>query len=233
MSQDQREALGTVLAVRVGRPADLPYRGRAVKSSIRKEPVDGPAMLRATNLDGDAQADLSVHGGPDKAVYLYAAADYSWWRDRLDRDLPDGIFGENLTVGGDWVDDVRIGDRFAIGDAVIQATEPREPCFKLGAVMEDQGFLKLFREEGRTGFYARVITEGPVATGHYVSSVAPGDPANLTIAELHDLYVNGRRDRERLYAAVVSPDMTDGWRLWAQKRLDELDRDPRTEGPPG
>lgn len=216
--------LGFVLAVRVGRPADLPYRGGTVRSSIRKEPVDGPVTLRKTNLDGDAQADLSVHGGPDKAVYLYSAADYEWWRAELGRDLPDGIFGENLTVDGEWIADVTIGDRFGVGGAVVQATEPREPCFKLGAVMEDQAFLKRFRQEGRTGFYARVLQEGPVAPGDAVTPVTRGADGNLTIAELHDLYVNGRKDHDRLRAALVSPDLTEGWRDWARKRIEEIER---------
>jgi len=211
-----------VLAVRVGRPRGIPFRGKIVQSAITKVPVEGPVMLRQTNLDGDEQGDLALHGGVDKAVYLYAAQDYEWWRSELGREIPDGLFGENLTVSGDWLTSVRIGDRFQIGDAVVAANEPREPCFKLGVQMSDQSFLKRFREAGRTGAYFTVITEGKLQAGDSIVALEAGDPANITIAELHDLYVNGRADRDRLAAALAGPDMTDGWRDWIDRRLAEL-----------
>lgn len=181
-------------------------------------------MLRATGLDGDGIGDPSVHGGPDKAVYLYAAADYAWWRTELGRDVPDGLFGENLTVGGDGWGEVGIGTIFRVGGARIMATEPREPCFKLGIRMEDQGFLRRFRDAGRTGIYARVLEEGPVAAGDAIEELESADPRNISVAELHRLYVAGRRDSGGLRAALDSPDLTDGWREWAQNRLAELER---------
>ena len=213
--------LGRVLAVRVGRPRALPFRGGSIQSAIEKAPVDGPVALTATNLEGDEQADLAVHGGTDKAIYLYSSQDYEWWRSELGREIPDGIFGENLTVGGDWLGSVRIGDRFAIGDALIAATEPREPCVKLGVRLNDQSFLKRFREAGRTGVYARVVKEGAIAAGDAIFADDLGDPANITVAELHDLYVSGRRDTTRLLAATRSPDLTQGWTEWVEKRLAE------------
>ena len=210
-----------VLAVRRGRAAPLPYRGQLVRSGIVKNAVEGAVAVTAAGLDGDEQADLNVHGGPDKAVYLYAEADYEWWRAELARDIPSGHFGENLTVSGDWVGGVRVGDRFRVGSAVIAATEPREPCFKLGARMGDQGFLKRFREAGRTGFYARVIEEGSVEAGAPIAPASTADPLNPTIAEVHRLYVEGRTETGALTAALRGPDLTAGWRDWMEKRLAE------------
>jgi MOSC domain-containing protein YiiM len=192
-----------------------------VQSGIVKDPVDGAVAVTRLGLDGDEQADLSVHGGVDKAVYLYAQGDYDWWQDELGREVPSGIFGENLTVFGESISDVRIGDTFVIGSVEICASEPREPCFKLGARMGDQGFLKLFREAGRTGFYARVLSEGEVTAGDRILLEQKGDPRNPTIAEVHRLYVQGRDDTEGLQAALQGPDVTDGWREWFERRLEE------------
>lgn len=210
-----------VLAVRRGRARPLPYRGSMVQSGIVKDPVDGAVAVTHLGLEGDEQADLSVHGGVDKALYLYAQGDYDWWQGELGREVPSGIFGENLTVSGDGISDVRIGDQFAIGGVVISASEPREPCFKLGARMGDQGFLTRFREAGRTGFYARVLTEGEVTAGDRITLEKAGDPRNPTIAEVHRLYVQGRDDIEGLQGALHGPDVPDGWREWFEKRLEE------------
>lgn len=210
-----------VLAVWRGRAKPLPYRGNTVQSGIVKDPVDGPVAVTRLGLEGDEQADLSVHGGIDKAVYVYAQGDYDWWSDELGREVPSGIFGENLTVSGRGVPDVRIGDTFAVGSAVICASEPREPCFKLGARMGSQGFLKRFREAGRTGFYTRVLREGEVAGGDRIRLEQAGDRRNPTIADVHRLYVHGRDDVDGLQAALQGPDITDGWREWFERRLEE------------
>lgn len=210
-----------ILAVRRGRSRPLPYRGKTVQSGIVKQPVDGPVAVGALGLDGDEQADLGVHGGVDKAVYLYAQADYDWWQNELGRDVPSGIFGENLTVSGHWIADVRVGDEFAIGTSVIAATEPREPCYKLGARMEDQSFVKRFRDAGRIGFYARVVQEGQIAAGDEITLHRKGDSRNPTITEIHRLYAHGRDDVDGLSAALQGPGVTQGWRGWFEKRLEE------------
>jgi MOSC domain-containing protein YiiM len=198
-----------------------------VRSGIVKDSIQTPVAVSTLGLDGDEQGDPSVHGGVDKAVYLYAQSDYDWWSQELGRELPAGIFGENLTLGGGDISAVRVGDAFAVGGAVLEASEPREPCFKLGAVMGDQGFLKRFRDAGRTGFYARVTHEGEVAAGDEIVLRQAGDPRNPTIAEIHRLYVSGRDDIDALTAALQGPDITDGWRSWFERRLEEtLMRNP-------
>ncbi|MGE0687817.1 MAG: MOSC domain-containing protein [Dehalococcoidia bacterium] len=176
-------ATPTLVSVNVGRIRAVPYRGHQVRTGIYKAAVDGPVMVRSLNLDGDEQADLSVHGGVDKAVYLYPAEHYEAWQRELNRELDYGTFGENLTVTGLLEDVVRIGDELAIGRALLQVTEPRVPCFKLGIKMSDQRFLRRFLESGRSGFYCRVLREGAVEAGQSIELAQAGVDAP-TIAEV-------------------------------------------------
>jgi MOSC domain-containing protein YiiM len=160
-----------LLSVNVGCIQAVPYRGRQIATGIFKHAVDGPVMVRALNLDGDQQADPSVHGGVDKAVYLYPAEHYEAWRLELDRELAYGHFGENLTVTGLLEEDVRIGDQLQVGEALLEVTQPRVPCFKLGIKMGDQHFLRRFLESGRSGFYCRVLCEGTVEAGQQIELI--------------------------------------------------------------
>ncbi len=154
-----------LLAVHVGRPRDVAQRGRIVRTAIFKEPVLFRVAVRRLNLDGDRQADLRVHGGPDKAVYAYDLGGYEYWRRELRVDFPFGQFGENLTVEGMPETEVHIGDAYRIGSAVLQVSQPRSPCFKLALKMERPAFLKAFLASGRTGFYFRVLEEGEIGVG--------------------------------------------------------------------
>jgi MOSC domain-containing protein YiiM len=153
-----------------------------VLSAIDKQPVTGPVMVRRLNLDGDAQADLSVHGGPDKAVYCYPSEHYAAWSGELGRPLDFGFFGENLTVSGLREDALHIGDRLSIGDVVLQVTQPRLPCFKLGLKFGDQRFVARFLKSRRCGFYCRVLWEGMIEPGQSIAIVARAE-SNLTIAQ--------------------------------------------------
>ena len=160
-----RTTEGWLESVNFAMPEDVPYRGRKIRTGINNVPVRGPVMVRCLNLDGDAQADLRVHGGPDKAVYVYAAENYELWREELGRGLPNGQFGENLTTVGFLEKDVHVGDLLYVGEAVLQVTQPRFPCFRLGNKMGDMQFIVRFLESGRSGFYCRVLEGGVIEAG--------------------------------------------------------------------
>lgn len=156
----------------VGRPVTVPFRGQQVATGIFKAPVDGALALRADGFEGDQQADLHVHGGPDKAAYVYSQASYDWWMAELGHRLGPGEFGENLTVTGLSDEVVHVGDTFRVGGALAVVTMPRTPCFKLGIRMGDRGFIRRFAEANRRGFYLRVLEEGSVAAGDAIERVA-------------------------------------------------------------
>ena len=162
-----------VVSVNVALPAPLMTAKGEVLSGIRKRPVADRVAVRVLGLTGDGQADPRVHGGLDKAVYCYSHDHYAWWAERLRRDdLTHGTFGENLTVEGMTESEVRIGDIYRFGTAVLQVTKPRSPCFKLVARMGLPDFQKTFLDSGRTGFYCRVLEEGDVAAGDMVERIS-------------------------------------------------------------
>ncbi|MBI2115875.1 MAG: MOSC domain-containing protein, partial [candidate division NC10 bacterium] len=155
-----------LISVNVGLPREVVYKGKTVKTGIFKEPVPGRVQVHRLNLDGDRQADLSVHGGPSKAVYAYPSEHYGYWRQELPgMDLPWGMFGENFTTEGLLEDLVNIGDRFRVGSAEVMVTEPRLPCYKLGVKFGREDIVKRFLQSGRTGFYVAVLQEGEVGAG--------------------------------------------------------------------
>lgn len=163
----------SVLSVNVAQPRTIRWRGQDVPTGIFKEPVEGPVRARDQGLEGDHQADRRVHGGEAKAVYAYAREDYEWWEAELGRELPPGTFGENLTVRGLDVTGARPGERWRVGGALLQVTEPRLPCFKLGVKMDSLRFLKQFTAAGRPGTYLRVLEEGDVQVGDTVEVIEP------------------------------------------------------------
>jgi MOSC domain-containing protein YiiM len=212
-----------ITSVNVGMPAPLPRGGDSVPSGIVKAPVSGRVRVGRTNIDGDGQADLRVHGGPDKAVYAYPAEHYATWSRELGRDdLVPGFFGDNLTLEGIDEEDVLIGDRFRIGTALLEVSQPRIPCFKLGIRVGDPHFLKPFLQSGRTGFYLRVIEEGEVGAGDPVERVSRGD-GGLSVREVCRLF-SGGDDADAFSAAAAVPALEDGWRVWMLERADALRR---------
>ena len=165
-------ATGIIRAIFVGKPQEvLDEAGRPVSTAIFKSRIEGPVMVRQLNLDGDGQADLKAHGGVDKAVYCYPAEHYEAWQSELGRELEYGTFGENLTVTGLLEDTLRIDDIIVVGDAVLQVSQPRFPCYKLGIKMGDQGIVKRFQQSGRSGFYCRVLEEGVIDAGQTMDVV--------------------------------------------------------------
>ncbi len=177
-----------MVSVNVAEPRVVDTARGPVPSGIFKEPVAGPRLLRTLNVDGDRQADLRVHGGPDKAVYCYPVEHYAFWAEDLGREAgTPGWFGENLTLRGFLETDVRVGDVFAVGAARVQVTGPRSPCFKLAAKMAVRGFERTFLRSGRCGWYARVLAEGLVAAGDAVEMVTSGEGPTV-LAALRDEY---------------------------------------------
>ncbi|MGH7589710.1 MAG: MOSC domain-containing protein [Gemmatimonadota bacterium] len=207
-----------LLSVNVSLPKPVEHGGQVVWTGIFKEPVPGRVALRRLNLDGDRQADLSVHGGVDKAVYAYPVEHYDHWRRALARDLPFGQFGENFTVSGMLEVATSIGDMYRIGTALLQVTQPRTPCFKLGIKMGDRRFLKPFLASGRTGFYLRVLEEGEVGAGDPIELLRP-DRAGLTVAEVLRLGYLDTEDIEGASRAAAVEALSEGWRTWFQARV--------------
>lgn len=207
-----------LLSVNVSLPKPVEHEGQLVWTGIFKEPVQGRVALRRLNLDGDRQADLSVHGGVDKAVYAYPVEHYDHWRRALGRDLPLGQFGENLTVSGMLESAISIGDAYRIGAATVQVTQPRTPCFKLGIRMGDRRFLRPFLASGRTGFYLRVLEEGELGAGDAIE-IVHRDPAGLTVAEVLRLAYEDREDIEGSRRAAAVEALSEGWRNMFRARL--------------
>jgi MOSC domain-containing protein YiiM len=191
-----------LISIQVGSPREVDWRGRSVTTGIFKERIEGPVMLRTLNLDGDAQADLTVHGGLTKAVYAYPAEHYAYWRNELpDMDLPFGMFGENFTTEGLLEKEVNIGDRFRIGGAEVVVTEPRVPCYKLGIKFGRADILKRFLASRRTGFYFAVLREGEVRAGGSLERLSH-DENSVSIADIIRLYAFERDDLNTLRRAV-------------------------------
>ncbi|QDV36831.1 MOSC domain-containing protein [Tautonia plasticadhaerens] len=221
--------MGSVVSVNVGRPRLKQWRGRTTSTGIFKAPVAGRVAVRLENLDGDRQADLSVHGGPDKAVYAYPVEHYDAWRADLPGvDLPWGVFGENLSCSGGWLEDgVRIGDRFRIGDAEFEVSQPRLPCAKLNLRFERTDMVKRMLASGRFGFYFRVLREGTVGAGDAMDRIAES-PSDLTVAEAARLMAIDRRDPRLLRRAVGVEALPRDWIREFRDRLATLDEEPAT-----
>jgi MOSC domain-containing protein YiiM len=172
-----------LLSIQVARPLAIRHMDREVRTGIFKLPVVGPVMVRQLNIDGDEQGDLTVHGGVDKAVYCYPSEHYAPWSLELGRELPHGTFGENLTVSGLLEPDLHSGDVLSLGGAVLQVSQPRFPCYKLGIKIGDQRFVKRFQVSGRSGFYCRVLQEGLIEPGQPIS-IVERDESQPTIAAI-------------------------------------------------
>jgi MOSC domain-containing protein YiiM len=174
---------GRLVSVNTGAMAPLTVGRRTVESGIVKVPVEGRVRAEGSNLAGDRQADLSVHGGPDKAVYAYALEDYRWWGDRLGTALPPGTFGENLTVSGLEVSGAVVGERWEVGSVLLEVAQPRLPCYKLGMRMGDPVFVSRFAAANRPGAYLRIVEPGELGAGDGVRVV--DRPAHgVTVAEV-------------------------------------------------
>ena len=211
-----------VVSLNVGLPRLLTWKGEAIKTGIFKRPVAGRIMLRETNLDGDRQADLSVHGGPNKAVYGYASEHYPYWRKELPKEeLPWGAFGENFTTEGMLEAKLSMGDQFRLGSAIIRVTTPRLPCYKLAAKFQSDAMIGRFLRSGHSGFYFAVEEEGEVGAGDEFQFLGSETPS-LTIAEFNHLFISPAPDPELLRRAVEVKSLPESWRERYQARIEEV-----------
>lgn len=195
-----------LLSVNVGLPRTVAWQGRSVRTGIFKQAIAGPVAVGPVGLAGDGQADLRVHGGPDKAVYAYATEHYAYWAEQLGSAMPLGlgVFGENLTTAGLLENDVRLGDEFAIGTAVLRAVQPRMPCFKLGVRFNDAGMVTRFAAAGRSGIYFQVLREGTLQVGDPIQLVQRSAYA-LSIQAVADLYYGVKQDVAAIKALLATP----------------------------
>lgn len=218
-----------LISLNVALPRLALHNGEPVSTGIFKEPVNGSIMLRTLNLDGDRQADLSVHGGVTKAVYGYPSEHYEFWKTELPEmnlpriDLPWGMFGENFTTEGLFEDGVNVGDRFRVGEAELMVTEPRLPCYKLGIKFGRSDILKRFLKSRRTGFYFAVVKEGMVAAGDEIELISR-DPNNITIADIVRVYAFEKNDHETMRRAVKLKALSESWREWFRKQIEKPGR---------
>jgi MOSC domain-containing protein YiiM len=209
-----------LISVNVGLPRQVTWHDKNVLTGIFKEPITGPVMLRTLNLDGDKQADLSVHGGASKAVYAYPSEHYEFWRKELpDMNLPFGMFGENFTTEGLLEDSINIGDHFRIGKAEVMVTEPRMPCYKLGIKFGRADIVKRFLQSRRTGFYFAVLKEGEVEAGNEIQPLNR-DKNGVTVADITRLYAFEKDDLKTLRRAVELPALPQSWRDYFRHRIE-------------
>jgi MOSC domain-containing protein YiiM len=197
----------------------MQWRGHGVKTSIFKTPISRRVYVTRDNVEGDEQSDLSVHGGPEKAVYAYPAEHYDFWRRELpDEELPWGAFGENLTTEGLLEDEVWIGDRYRVGTTELVVTQPRMPCYKLAVRFGRPDVVKRFLKSRRSGFYLAVEREGDIGAGDVIERLARNEK-RLTIADVVSLYATDSENQTLLESASEHPSLPAAWREYFRKRL--------------
>ena len=212
-----------IISINVGRPQLVIWNGEPVSTGIFKEPLAGRVMLRTLNLDGDRQADLTVHGGPEKAVYAYPAEHYDFWKRELpDMDLPWGMFGENFTTEGMSETEINVGDKFRVGSAEVTATQPRMPCYKLGIRFGRTDIIKRFLMSERSGIYFSVLKEGEVGAGDEFELLQK-NASGVRVVDVTRLYSSYKKNVDLLRQAIASDALPSSWREYFQKRLEGLE----------
>jgi MOSC domain-containing protein YiiM len=212
-----------IVSLNVGLPREVMWHGQTVTTGIFKEPVAGRVALRKLDLDGDGQADLTVHGGEYKAVYCYPLAHYDYWKKELPgQKLPMGMFGENFTTDGLSEESAHLGDRFAVGSAEVVVTQPRLPCYKLGLKFQSDDMVRRFMASGRTGFYLAVTREGEVGVGDEIKVISRDENA-VPVSEITRLYIAKRYDGDdvkSLRRALRVAALPESWKEYFRERLD-------------
>jgi MOSC domain-containing protein YiiM len=211
-----------LISVNAGLPRVVMSNGEPVSTGIFKEPVAGRVVLRTLNLDGDRQADLSVHGGPSKAVYVYPSEHYDYWKHELpEMKLPWGMFGENFTTEGLFESELNIGDKLRVGSAVVMVTEPRMPCYKLGIKFGRSDIVKKFLASERTGFYFAVLQEGEVGVDDSFELIEKSE-GSVRVIDITRLYTREKRNVGLLRRAIEVEALPESWKSYFQHRLEKL-----------
>ena len=211
-----------LISVNIGLPRVIMNNGEPITTGIFKEPVAGRVMLRTLNLDGDRQADLSVHGGASKAAYAYPSEHYEYWKQEFpEMKLPWGMFGENFTTAGLFEIELNIGDKFEVGSAVVIVTEPRLPCYKLGIKFGRADIVRRFLASERTGFYFAVLQEGDVGVGDQIKLVERSKHSVKT-NDITQLYTRDKHNTRLLRRAIEVEALPEGWKSYFQHRLDKV-----------
>ncbi len=227
------EQVGRLLSVNVGLPQDVTWHGRTVRTAVWKRPADGPRQVRRLNIDGDGQGDLAGHGGEQRAVFVYQIESYRYWQEQLGRDdFSYGQFGENFTIGGLADDQVCIGDRYQIGEALFEVTQPRVTCYRVGIRMNEARMPALLVSHHRPGFYFRVLREGAVQAGDEIVQVAAG-PEAMTVAEIDGLLYLPGHSPERVRSALRIPALSPGWQASFRAMTDQAGAPGGTAGAAG
>jgi MOSC domain-containing protein YiiM len=213
-----------LVSLNIAVPRTVVWKGHEIRTGIFKEPVEGPVMMRRLNLDGDRQADLTVHGGPAKAVYAYPSEHYPLWEIELPGTaLPWGMFGENLTTEGMIEDEIHIGDKYKIGEALVAVTQPRTPCYKLALKFQRDDILQRMLTNGRSGFYLAVVQQGVVQSGDAIERIHE-DPERISVAQINTLFRDGGKDANLLKRAANLEALPESWRDYLREELKSLEQ---------
>lgn len=206
---------GRVVSVNVGMTREFDFQGHPARSAIWKAPVPGRVAARGVNLEGDDQADRKAHGGPDKAVYAYAAEDARWWEQEIGRPFSYGEFGENLTTEGIDASGALVGERWQIGTTLLEVSQPRIPCWRLGVRMNDPLFPRYFADAMRPGAYLRIVAEGVLGEGDLIRVVAKPDH-DVKVVDVFRIYF---RERDRAVRLLNVPALPESWKMWAREQM--------------
>ena len=210
-----------ILSINIGLPREVTFNGQTVTTGIFKQPVDRRIYLRKLNLEGDKQADLTVHGGLEKAVYAYPAEHYEYWREELpDMNIPYGMFGENFTTRGLLEEHINIGDSFEIGSARLMVTQPRMPCHKLGIRFGRMDIVRQFLASGRPGIYFKVLREGEVGVEDEIKLIKR-DKNSVTVKDIARIYVDDKEDIETMKRAIMVKALAKGFREHFRQQIEK------------
>ena len=208
-----------IISVNTGLPREIFYEGRLIRTGIFKAPIAGRVRVNALNIEGDQQADLTVHGGANKAIYAYPAEHYEFWRKEMpDIEFPWGSFGENLTTEGLLEKALDIGDRLCVGSVELVVTEPRLPCYKLNAKFQREDMVKRFLRSRRTGFYLSVVREGDIGSGDTIQ-ILSRDENHVSVADITRLYAFDRKDFAGMRRAADVKALPDSWRNYFNEHI--------------
>lgn len=209
------------LSVNVSKPETVSYNGKSLQTSIFKKPISHPVLLTPTNLEGDGQADLERHGGTDKALCAYAFDHYPYWEAVIGKSLSFGAFGENLTLGGALEEHIHIGDTFRLGEAIVQVSQPRQPCYKLSLKHGVAELPLLMKENGFTGFYFRVVAPGRIAPGNRCE-FNERERNSMSVREANEIMHGQSPSREQLLRLIQVKALSDNWRNRLQTKLEAM-----------